>query len=141
MRISQEGDASAHDHHSSVGHGDNVITDVLISCQEFLQAYGWHIVLGALALYLLQPYLHRLRAEISLRRANNPTRRKILDEERKRVRLRQQIDHLRSKEKAQCDEENNEKGKDSDTETSPPNTSLKKRPVKKKRVTKVPEAS
>jgi hypothetical protein len=82
------------------GGDGNVITDLLQGTQGLLQAYGWYLVLTLLALYLLRPSLQRLRAELSLRHANNPTRRGILDEERRRVRLQQQMDLLRAKETA-----------------------------------------
>mmetsp|Transcript_29311 Transcript_29311/g.49473 ORF Transcript_29311/g.49473 Transcript_29311/m.49473 type:complete len:144 (-) Transcript_29311:487-918(-) len=129
-------------------HGSNAITDLLDEMKMFLQNYGWYIVLAVVAFYLLQPQLQTLRAELSLRQANNPTRRKILDEERKRVRLQQQMDLLRAQETkaaassdAKSEEESVEGG---DKVTAPAASSgkpstLKKRTVKKEK--KVAESS
>mmetsp|Transcript_29312 Transcript_29312/g.49474 ORF Transcript_29312/g.49474 Transcript_29312/m.49474 type:complete len:209 (-) Transcript_29312:293-919(-) len=123
-------------------HGSNAITDLLDEMKMFLQNYGWYIVLAVVAFYLLQPQLQTLRAELSLRQANNPTRRKILDEERKRVRLQQQMDLLRAQETkaaassdAKSEEESVEGG---DKVTAPAASSgkpstLKKRTVKKEK--------
>lgn len=132
---SPQGGPGAHPEAPAVGEG-NAITDLLAACQRFLEAYGWYMVLVLLALYMLQPHILRLRAELSLRQANNPTRRKILDEERKRVRLQQQVDLLRAKERAEEEAAAarvlpNDEEKDT-PKAIPPAATLKKRPVVKK---------
>lgn len=120
--------------------GSNAITDLYEEAKLFLQNYGWYIVLVLLAYYIFQPQLRDLRAELSLRQANNPTRRKILDEERKRVRLQQQMDHLKAQETknaAKSVEETvdyEDKASSSKSGSGKPST-LKKRTVKKDKKT------
>lgn len=109
-------------------HSSNAITDLLEDAQLFLQNYGWYIVLAMVAYYLLQPQLQTLRAELSLRQANNPTRRNILDEERKRVRLQQQMDLLRAQETKSAAKSEEETVED---EVEDKSSTLKKRTVKK----------
>lgn len=91
---------------------EDALTHLLRAGQALLQAYGWYAVLGLLALYLLRPRLQDLRRELSLRQANNPARRRILDEELRRVRLEQQMELLRSvsKDVAQVEGETEEGG-------------------------------
>ena len=141
--------------HPMQDNGGNAITDALGTCQGLLQAYGWYLVLAVVAMYLLLPSLLKLRAELSLRHANNPTRRKILDEERKRVRLQQQVDLLRAKEKAeeekalsavtrsQTEDVENECESTSPTSPLPPaatGSTLRKRAVVPKKKPKEPVA-
>jgi hypothetical protein len=117
-------------------HGTNAITDLFQNLHGLIQAYGWYVILGLIALYMLQPQLQRMRAEWSLRQANNPTRRKILDDERKRVRLQQQLDLLRAQEKKTEHELEGEREEDTDsisTSLGPDKpTTLKKRIIVKK---------
>ena len=64
----------------------------VVDAQRFLELYGWYIVFCALGLYLTQDYIRSGIKAHSLTRANDPKRRKVLDSDLKRVRLRQQRD-------------------------------------------------
>mmetsp|Transcript_15172 Transcript_15172/g.22817 ORF Transcript_15172/g.22817 Transcript_15172/m.22817 type:complete len:148 (-) Transcript_15172:239-682(-) len=74
--------------------------EIYVEIRLFLAAYGWYLVFLIIALYLLKPYLVKWREERAYRAAQNPLRVKILDEERKRVRLRQQLEILKASEAA-----------------------------------------
>lgn len=89
--------SSPNTEHAGQEVGRNAITDLIDFGCGFLQSYGWYIVLALVAFYCLQPSIRQLRSQLSLWQANNPTRRKILDEEKKRIRLQQQIDLLQKK--------------------------------------------
>ena len=70
----------------------NLIDQFVEGAQKFLELYGWYIVLCALGLYLTQDYIRSGLEAYSLTRANDPKRRKVLDSDLKRVRLRQERD-------------------------------------------------
>lgn len=124
------------------GHGgDNVITEAFESMKAFLQSYGWYIVFILIGAYFFRPYAQQIRTEISIRQANNPTRVKILDEQRKRARLRQQMDMLKARE-----EGGNKEDADLNDATveQEQQSNLKKRKnldKKPKKVTRAPEPS
>jgi len=69
----------------------------------FLSNYGWYIVALLLIWYFAQPYLIELAAKRSLAIANAPDRRARLDAEKRRVRVKQQLELI-----AQYRDENNE---------------------------------
>ena len=79
---------------------NEVIDSYVIEVQSFFAHYGWHIVFCLLALYFSWPYIDKFMKHRSLAQANNPTRKKILDEERKRVRMYQQLDVYKSSKEA-----------------------------------------
>ena len=58
--------------------------------QYFLELHGWKIVFCAVTLYMAQNYITDALEALSLARANNPERRRVLDLELRRVRLQQQ---------------------------------------------------
>ena len=60
-----------------------------------LQYYGWYLVFALIALYIAQPSISEMRARASLYRAQSPARVRVLDEDKQRVRLRQQLELLR----------------------------------------------
>lgn len=68
----------------------NIIEEYYHSLVAALQYFGWYIVAFVLLLYFSQPYLKKMWHDYSLRQANDPYRKAILDEERKKVRLAQQ---------------------------------------------------
>lgn len=61
-----------------------------------VKAYGWYAVAAAIVLYFSWPRITAFRKDLSLREANDPTRRKVLDAQRMKVRLQQQkaLDHV-----------------------------------------------
>lgn len=71
---------------------DNVIDEfggVIIS---FIRGYGWYLVFfGALVCYL-RPHAAHAANQLSLAHANRASRKAILDEEKKRARMIQQLD-------------------------------------------------
>lgn len=122
------------DSHTPHSSGSDAIRELLEECVNMLQSYGWYILLVLLVLYLLRPHLHQLRAQASLRLANNPTRRKILDEEKKRVRLQQQINLAQAVEmrtNVAAPHPEKEEAANAKTRADPP--VLKKRSVVKRR--------
>jgi hypothetical protein len=66
--------------------------EVIVYAIETLQRWGWTIVFVLLILYFSQGYLEQAGNAWSLRNANEPNRVQLLDEERRRVRLQQQIE-------------------------------------------------
>jgi hypothetical protein len=68
----------------------NVIEEAREQIVLFLHRFGWYIVLAGLVIVFSQPYLKTLREKQSLAAANDPLRRKVLDNQRLRVRLAQQ---------------------------------------------------
>ena len=71
-----------------------------LAFREFLSRYGWPIVIVLFLFYYFRPQLMKLQADYSLKKANNPYRVQILDEDMKRVRARQQLEHLKNLEKS-----------------------------------------
>ena len=69
-----------------------IIDDILKFAQQWLERWGWWLVFSLIALYLARPHLDQLMKERSLAHANDPRRRELLDEERRRVRVHQQLD-------------------------------------------------
>lgn len=69
-----------------------VINEILECIQEFFVKFGWPIVICVIVIYLSRDYIKQYKQELSLKRAQNPHRVQILDEERKRVRLKQQLE-------------------------------------------------
>ena len=68
--------------------------EVVVYVIDTLQRWGWTIVVVLIVLYFSQGYLEEAGNAWSLRNANDPSRVKLLDEERRRVRLQQQDHHL-----------------------------------------------
>lgn len=69
-----------------------VLHEFLEGVQEFFAAYGWPILLSLIAIYYFQDNINNFREHLSLRRAQNPARVQILEAERKRIRLKQQME-------------------------------------------------
>ena len=95
-----------------------VIHEIIDYIGQFLATYGWPIVITLMVLYLSRDYLKQYQEQLSLRRAQNPHRVKILEEEMKRVRLKQQIEVNRALLE--------QKQKESDAATEPKKSSPRK---------------
>jgi hypothetical protein len=76
------------------------VSNIYVAFREFLSRYGWPILILLFLLYYFRPQIKKLQADYSLKKANNPYRVQILDEDMKRVRARQQLDHLKNIEKS-----------------------------------------
>ena len=70
----------------------NVIDEFAGVAVNFLSRYGWYIVIACVLWYNFSPQLYQLKNNLSLAHANRASRVKILDEERKRARMIQQLD-------------------------------------------------
>ena len=56
----------------------------------FIQSYGWYLIGLGIFFYFARPFINEKLKQYSLEQANNPYRRSILDEDRKKVRMAQQ---------------------------------------------------
>lgn len=79
---------------------DNYVIGIGSFIANFFASYGWSIVFVLIAMYFSWPYVNILMKKRSLAQANNPARKKILDEERKRVRMYQQLDVYKASKEA-----------------------------------------
>ena len=68
----------------------NVIEDTYHYLISLVQKFGWFIVAIAIAVNFSYPFIQSKMRELAIRRANDPYRRAILDEDRKKVRKIQQ---------------------------------------------------
>lgn len=68
----------------------NVIEDTYKYLIILIQQYGWFIVAISIILYFSYPIIKSKMRELSIRQANDPYRKAILDEDRKKVRKLQQ---------------------------------------------------
>lgn len=68
----------------------NVIEDSYKYLIIIIQKFGWFIVAISITLYFMNPIIKSKLRELSLRQANDPYRKAILDEDRKRARKLQQ---------------------------------------------------
>ena len=80
------------------------INDIIYSyiniIKQFFASYGWRIVFCLIIFYYSRPYLDKFMKQRSLAQANDPKRKQILDEERKRIRMYQQLDVYKSSKEA-----------------------------------------
>jgi hypothetical protein len=83
---------------------ENTISGVYQTFREFLAHYGWPLLFVVALLYYFKPQLNKWQQDYALKRANNPHRVQILDEDLKRVRARQQLDHYKNIEKLASEE-------------------------------------
>jgi hypothetical protein len=81
---------------------NDIIQGYISEIQLFFAKYGWYIVFTLLALHFSWPSIEKFMKQRSLSQANNPIRRKILDEERKRVRMYQQLDVYKASKEAKA---------------------------------------
>jgi hypothetical protein len=72
-----------------------IIDDFFLSLVMLISYYGWFIVFFAGMWYFLRPYYREFEQKRSLFEANDPKRKSILDIERKRVRVKQALDHAK----------------------------------------------
>lgn len=75
---------------------DSIFSDLYIHFREFLAKFGWPILITLFLLYYFKPQIKQWRHEYSIKRANHPMRVEILNEDMKRVRARQQLEHLKA---------------------------------------------
>lgn len=80
---------------------DSIFTEFWAQFRSILAVYGWPIVTIGFLWYLLGEYITRAFRRVSTRLNHDDQRVKILDEERKRVRARQQLELM------QCTENSN----------------------------------
>jgi hypothetical protein len=83
---------------------NGVVDEWIMRGVELLQAYGWYVVFSLVAFYFAQPAISEMQSRMSLSQAQAPSRVRVLDEDRQRVRLRQQLEHLTKKSKLGGDE-------------------------------------
>lgn len=72
----------------------HIIDEIVHLSRKFLAAYGWYLVFALLIYYFSQPYIAKLREQISLAQANDPQRRAVLDRQRQAIRVKQQKENL-----------------------------------------------
>ena len=68
----------------------SLIDEFIVALQGYLESYGWQVVFCALVLYLMRDYVRKGLDARSLAIANDPKRRKVLDSDLRRVRVKQQ---------------------------------------------------
>ena len=71
---------------------DNIISDAIKLIQKSLERFGWPIIFSAAAIYYILPHIRSYLQKLSLASANNRHRRAIIQEDVKKVRVRQQLD-------------------------------------------------
>lgn len=75
---------------------ENVIDELGYVVGSLIQRYAWYVVmLGAVA-YWLSPHIALAVSRASIAHANRSARKEILDKERKRARMIQQLDVYKS---------------------------------------------
>jgi len=71
----------------------NALAMIIRTALNLIQTYGWTVVFGVLGLYIVQPHVNeffaRKQQQASLRSANDPARRHVLDDDMRRVRIEQ----------------------------------------------------
>lgn len=72
------------------------IENIVRNLPEYVATFGWPLLITLVILYSIWPYVVGLRESISLSVANDPSRRKLFDEELKRARAMQQLDVYKS---------------------------------------------
>lgn len=88
---------------SNIAGGNNaesMVSTIYLFVREFFSKYGWPLLFVLFLMYYFKPQIKNLQHNYSLQRANNPYRVKILDEDMKRVRTRQQLEHYKALEKS-----------------------------------------
>jgi hypothetical protein len=71
--------------------GGNALEELLLGAQTLIETWGWPILLTLLAIYFSRPYIDAFMKQQSLRSANNPQRRQVLEKDMRRVRMQQTI--------------------------------------------------
>ena len=79
---------------------NDIIYSYVDATKQFFASYGWHMVFFLIIFYFSRPYLDKFMKQRSLAQANDPRRRQILDEERKRIRMYQQLDVFKAAKEA-----------------------------------------
>lgn len=68
----------------------NILEEYYGYITSLIQKFGWYVLFGAILLYFSKDKIRAFQAEMSLRSANDPKRRSVLDEQRKKIREKQQ---------------------------------------------------
>jgi hypothetical protein len=63
----------------------------------FIQHWGWTVLLLLITVYFASPYIKAYLEKESLKDARNPTREKVLKDDMKKARIRQQLDFYKFK--------------------------------------------
>lgn len=90
----------------------SILDESMLYIISLIERFGWPILISLIALYSAKDYINDFFQKVSLKNANNPTRRRVLDEERKRVRVNQQLDIFKSTREA---ENNGKKNKNNNS--------------------------
>lgn len=70
----------------------SVIDEIFHTVIQFLQSYGWWLVVLAILIYASEEKIQDLKQWYALKRANDPERVRLLEEDRRRKRLQQRLD-------------------------------------------------
>ena len=74
----------------------NIINSYLVQIRENvsnnISSIGWTLLIAFIVLYNLWPYIEQLRSKVCVNVANDPSRKKLFNEELKRARAMQQLD-------------------------------------------------
>lgn len=68
----------------------NIIEEAYTGLVVNIQKYGWYLVGFGMIIYYVMPYVRSKLKKLSIERANDPRRRNILDQDKKRIRESQQ---------------------------------------------------
>ena len=75
---------------------ENVIDELGYIVGSFVQRFAWYVVLLGVLAYWLSPHIAGAANRASIAHANRSARKEVLDKERKRARLIQQLDVYKS---------------------------------------------
>jgi hypothetical protein len=70
----------------------SVIDEIFQTVLGFIQQYGWWLVALAILVYACEDKIQDLKQWYALRRANDPERVRLLEEDRRRKRLQQRLE-------------------------------------------------
>lgn len=68
-----------------------MIEDIFNYIVAAVKRYGWSVIFVLIGFYFAAPYIAEFQRQRSLASANSAERRKVLDEDKRRVRLNQQL--------------------------------------------------
>lgn len=68
----------------------NIIEEYYLIFISYIHKYGWYVVAALIVYYFSRPNIKKFQEEMSLRSANDPKRRSVLDEQRNKIREKQQ---------------------------------------------------
>ncbi len=68
----------------------NVIEEYYLILVSYIQKFGWYILAVLIIYYFSKPQIKEFQAKMSLRSANDPKRVSVLDQQRNKIREKQQ---------------------------------------------------